>query len=101
FRRGLHEAGLPQDAVQAVPMRDRAAVGAMLRATDYIDVIVPRGGKGLMARVIEESRIPVLKHLDGNCHVYINTAADPAKTRAVVLNAKLRRTSVCGAAESL
>jgi glutamate-5-semialdehyde dehydrogenase len=101
FRRGLAAAGLPEDAVQSIPTRDRAAVGAMLRLTDFIDVIVPRGGKGLMTRVIEESRIPVLKHLDGNCHVYIHGKADLAKTRAVVMNAKMRRTSVCGAAESL
>ena len=101
FRRGLAAAGLPEDAAQSIPTRDRAAVGAMLRLTDFIDVIVPRGGKGLIARVIEESRIPVLKHLDGNCHVYVHAAADLAKARAVVMNAKMRRTSVCGAAESL
>jgi glutamate-5-semialdehyde dehydrogenase len=101
FRRGLVSAGLPEDAAQSIPTRDRAAVGAMLRLTDFIDVIVPRGGKGLIARVIEESRIPVLKHLDGNCHVYVHAAADLAKARAVVMNAKMRRTSVCGAAESL
>jgi glutamate-5-semialdehyde dehydrogenase len=101
FRRGMVEAGLPADAVQSLPMRDRAAVGSMLRMTEFIDVIVPRGGKGLMARVIEESRIPVLKHQDGNCHVYLHATADLAKSRAVVMNAKLRRTSVCGAAESL
>jgi glutamate-5-semialdehyde dehydrogenase len=101
FRRGLAAAGLPEDAAQSIPTRDRAAVGAMLRLTDFIDVIVPRGGKGLIARVIEESRIPVLKHLDGNCHVYVHEAADLAKARAVVMNAKMRRTSVCGAAESL
>ena len=101
FRRGLAAAGLPEDAAQSIPTRDRAAVGAMLRLTDFIDVIVPRGGKGLIARVIEESRIPVLKHLDGNCHVYVHAAADLATARAVVMNAKMRRTSVCGAAESL
>src|SRR6185312_14616841 len=101
FRRGLASAGLPEDAAQSIPTRDRAAVGAMLRLTDFIDVIVPRGGKGLIARVIEESRIPVLKHLDGNCHVYVHAAADLATARAVVMNAKMRRTSVCGAAESL
>ncbi len=101
LRAGLAEAGLPADAVQALPTRDRAAVGALLQARRWVDVIVPRGGKGLIARVQAESRIPVLAHLDGNCHVYVDGAADLAKARAILVNAKLRRTGVCGAAETL
>ncbi|GGF12306.1 gamma-glutamyl phosphate reductase [Aliidongia dinghuensis] len=99
--RGLEAAGLPADAVQRVPSQDRAAVGLMLRLDQYIDVIIPRGGKSLIERVAAEARIPVLKHLDGICHVYVDKAADLAKARAIVLNAKLRRTGVCGAAETL
>jgi glutamate-5-semialdehyde dehydrogenase len=99
---GLREAGLPETAVQLVPTRDRAAVGAMLSdMAAHIDVIVPRGGKSLVARVQAEARVPVFAHLDGICHVYIDRAADEAKTRRVVLNAKTRRTGVCGAAECL
>jgi len=98
---GLRSAGLPEAAVQLVPTTDRAAVGAMLRASELIDVIVPRGGKSLVARVQEEARVPVLAHLDGICHVYVDRAADPEKARAIVLNAKLRRTGVCGAMETL
>jgi len=98
---GLKEAGLPVKAVQAIPTRDRAAVGAMLRMADLIDIIVPRGGKSLIERVMAESRIPVIAHLEGNCHVYVHEKADPAMARAVILNAKMRRTGVCGAAESL
>jgi glutamate-5-semialdehyde dehydrogenase len=99
---GLAEAGLPEAAIQLVPTRDRDAVGMMLAALDgTIDVIVPRGGKGLVARVQSEARLPVFAHLDGNCHVYVDKAADPAMARAVVLNAKMRRTGVCGAAETL
>jgi glutamate-5-semialdehyde dehydrogenase len=99
---GLRESGLPETAVQLVPTRDRAAVGAMLsEMAAYIDVIVPRGGKSLVARVQAEARVPVFAHLDGICHVYIDRAADEAKTRRVVLNAKTRRTGVCGAAECL
>lgn len=98
---GLDAAGLPRASVQLVPTVDRAAVGAMLRATDVIDVIVPRGGRSLTERVAEESRIPVLKHLDGICHVYLHAAADLHRARAIVLNAKMRRTSICGAAETL
>jgi glutamate-5-semialdehyde dehydrogenase len=101
LQRGLAEAGLPQEAIQMVPVADRAAVGVMLRMHDFIDVIVPRGGKGLIARVQEESRIPVFSHLDGNCHVYVHAAADLAMARKIVMNAKLRRTGVCGAAETL
>jgi len=99
---GLREAGLPEDAIQLVPTRDRAAVGAMLRGLDgCIDVIVPRGGKSLVARVQEEARVPVFAHLEGVCHVYVDKAADLEMAKKIVLNAKLRRTGVCGAAETL
>jgi len=98
---GLKAAGLPEASIQLVPTVDRAAVGIMLTMTDHIDVIIPRGGKSLIKRVAEESRIPVIKHLDGICHVYVDAAADPRKARDIVLNAKMRRTSVCGAAETL
>jgi len=98
---GLRVAGLPEYAVQRVPTRDRAAVAKMLRMTRYIDVIVPRGGKGLVGLVQAEARVPVFAHLEGICHVYADKAADPAKARAVTLNAKTRRTGVCGAAECL
>ena len=101
FKRGLASAGLPEDAVQSLPTADRAAVGAMLTLSDSIDVIVPRGGKGLIERVQRESRIPVIAHLDGVCHVYVDRSADPGKAKAILLNAKLRRTSVCGSAETL
>ena len=101
LRRGVIAAGLPADAVQMVPTRDRAAVGAMLRLDEFIGIIVPRGGKSLVARVHEESRIPVLAHLDGNCHVYVESGADLAMARSVALNAKMRRTGICGAAETL
>ncbi|QJU57468.1 glutamate-5-semialdehyde dehydrogenase [Sphingomonas sp. AP4-R1] len=98
---GLEAAGLPADAIQLVPVTDRAAVGAMLTAQGLIDVIIPRGGKGLVARVQEEARVPVLAHLDGINHLYIDRAADPAKALALAVNAKLRRTGVCGATETL
>ncbi len=98
---GLQAAGLPVTAIQMVPTTDRAEVGAMLRAAGLIDVIVPRGGKSLVARVQEESRVPVFAHLDGNNHVYVHASADGNMAERVVLNAKLRRTSVCGAAETL
>ena len=98
---GLRVAGLPETAVQLVPTADRAAVGAMLRASALIDVIIPRGGKGLVARVQEEARVPVLAHLDGVNHVYVDAAADPAKAVAIAVNSKMRRTAVCGAAETL
>ena len=98
---GLRDAGLPGDAVQAIPTRDRDAVGAMLRMAGLIDIIVPRGGKSLIERVMTESRVPVIAHLDGNCHVYIHEKADVEMACDVVLNAKMRRTGVCGAAESL
>ena len=101
LRQGLRAAGLPQDAVQLVPTRDRAAVGMMLKMSGVIDVIVPRGGSSLIERVQRESRIPVIAHLEGLCHTYIHRAADPAKARAIVLNAKMRRVSICGATETL
>lgn len=99
--KGFDSAGLPTDAVQMVPTTDRAAVGAMLRLSDYIDVIVPRGGKSLVARVVEESRIPLFHHLEGLCHTYVDADADLAMARKVVLNAKMRRTGICGATETL
>ncbi len=98
---GLAAAGVPAAAVQLVPTQDRAAVGAMLAAAGQIDLIVPRGGKSLVARVQADARVPVLAHLDGICHTYIHAAADPAKAAAIALNAKLRRTGVCGAMETL
>jgi glutamate-5-semialdehyde dehydrogenase len=99
---GLRAAGLPEACIQLVPTTDRAAVGYMLAGmTDSIDVIVPRGGKSLVARVQQEARVPVIGHLEGNCHVYVDRAADLAMSRAIVLNAKLRRTGICGAAETL
>lgn len=98
---GLAEAGLPADAVQLVPTQDRAAVGAMLRAQGLIDIIIPRGGKGLVARVQDEARVPVLAHLDGINHLYIDGGADPAKAVALAVNAKMRRTGVCGATETI
>jgi glutamate-5-semialdehyde dehydrogenase len=101
LRRGLAAAGLPEAAIQLVPTRDRDAVGLMLAMAEQIDIIVPRGGKSLIERVQRESRIPVLAHLEGLCHVYVDSAADLAKARAIVLNAKMRRTGVCGAAETL
>ncbi|MGP1397546.1 MAG: glutamate-5-semialdehyde dehydrogenase [Inquilinaceae bacterium] len=99
--RGLADAGLPEASIQLVPTRDRAAVGELLRMDDAIDVIVPRGGRALIERVAAESRIPVLKHLDGLCHVYVHADADPATALNIVLNSKMRRTGVCGAAETL
>jgi len=89
------------DAIQLVPVADRAAVGAMLSAEGAIDLVVPRGGKSLVARVQAEARVPVLAHLDGIVHLYIDRAADPAMARALALNAKMRRTGICGAAETL
>jgi glutamate-5-semialdehyde dehydrogenase len=99
--RGLREARLPQAAIQLIPTRDREMVSAMLSAVDYIDVIVPRGGKGLVGLVQREARVPVFAHLEGICHVYADRDADVEKARRVVLNAKTRRTGVCGAAECL
>lgn len=98
---GLKQAGLPEGAVQLVPTTDRAAVGAMLRASGLIDIVVPRGGKGLVARVQEEARVPVLAHLDGLCHTYVHAAADPEMARDIAVNAKMRRTGICGAMETL
>jgi len=99
--KGLVTAGLPADAIQLVPTRDRAAVGEMLTMTAYIDVIIPRGGKGLVARVQSDARVPVFAHLEGICHIYVDASADMGKTRKVVLNAKTRRTGICGSAECL
>ena len=99
---GLTAAGLPAGCIQLVPTTDRAAVGHMLAdMRDFIDVLVPRGGKSLVARVQQEARVPVIGHLDGNCHVYVDGAADLAMATHIMLNAKLRRTGVCGAAETL
>ena len=98
---GLRAAGLPDDAIQLVQTTDRAAVTEMLRMVGLIDVIVPRGGKGLVGLVQAEARVPVFAHLEGICHVYVDASADPAKARAVVLNAKTRRTGICGSAECL
>jgi glutamate-5-semialdehyde dehydrogenase len=99
---GLKAAGLPEAAVQLVPTTDRAAVGLMLGGLrGCLDVLVPRGGKSLVARVKEEARVPVIGHLEGNCHVYVHADANLPMARAIVLNAKLRRTGVCGAAETL
>ncbi|WP_305097539.1 glutamate-5-semialdehyde dehydrogenase [Croceibacterium aestuarii] len=98
---GLSEAGVPAEAVQLLPTQDRAAVGAMLKAAGLIDMIVPRGGKGLVERVQNDARVPVLAHLDGICHTYIHSAADPKMAREIALNAKMRRTGICGAMETL
>ena len=99
---GLRDAGLPEAAIQLIPTRDRAAVGAMLTGLDgNLDVIVPRGGKSLVARVQDEARVPVFAHLEGVVHVYVDEAADLAMAKTIVLNAKMRRTGVCGAAETL
>lgn len=101
LRDGLRAADLPETAIQLVPTRDRAAVGEMLTMTDTIDVIIPRGGKGLVGRVQAEARVPVFAHLEGICHIYVDADADPDKTARVILNAKTRRTGICGAAECL
>ena len=98
---GLQSAGLPEHAIQLVPTRDREAVGMMLKMSGVIDIIVPRGGASLIERVQRESRIPVIAHLEGLCHTYIDRAADPEKARDIVLNAKMRRVSICGATETL
>jgi len=98
---GLRWAGLPEAAIQLVPTRDRAAVGLMLGMNEHIDIIVPRGGRSLIERVQRESRIPVIAHLEGICHTYVDGAAHPGKARAIVLNAKMRRVSICGATETL
>jgi glutamate-5-semialdehyde dehydrogenase len=101
LRQGLVAAGLPEDAIQLVPTRDRAAVGVMLTMSGLIDIIVPRGGASLIERVQRESRIPVIAHLEGLCHTYIHAAADRGKARAIAVNAKMRRVSICGATETL
>jgi len=101
IQEGLARAGLPQHAVQVVDTTDRAAVGAMVTLTDYIDVIVPRGGKGLIERLSREATVPLIKHLDGNCHVYLDKAADPAKAHDVTVNAKTYRYGICGTMETL
>ena len=101
LRHALAEENLPLDAIQAVPTTDRAAVGEMLRMDKFIDVIVPRGGKSLVERVASESRVPLFYHLEGLCHTYVDGAADLAMARAIVVNAKMRRTGVCGATETL
>jgi glutamate-5-semialdehyde dehydrogenase len=100
--RGLEAAGLPAAAIQLVPISDRAAVGEMLgRMQEFIDVVVPRGGKSLVARVQAEARVPVIGHLEGNCHVYVDRDAQLTMARRITLNAKMRRTGICGAAETL
>jgi glutamate-5-semialdehyde dehydrogenase len=98
---GLAAAGLPEDAIQLVSGTDRAMVGAMLRAAGQIDLIIPRGGKSLVAAVQQDARVPVLAHLDGNNHIYVHADADPAMAEAIAVDAKLRRTGVCGAMETL
>jgi len=98
---GLRQANLPEAAIQIVPVRDRAAVGHMLTMPEYIDIIVPRGGKSLIERVMKESRMPVIAHLEGLCATYVHAAADVEMARQVVLNAKMRRPGVCGATETL
>jgi glutamate-5-semialdehyde dehydrogenase len=101
LQQGLVAAGLPETCLQRPPTTDRAAVGLLLRMSEHVDVIVPRGGRGLIERVYAESRVPVLAHLDGLCHTYLHAAADPAKARAITVNAKMRRTGICGATETL
>jgi glutamate-5-semialdehyde dehydrogenase len=99
---GLKKAGLPEDAIQMIPTTDRDAVGYLLSGMqNYVDVIVPRGGKNLIARVQADARVPVIGHLEGLCHVYVHESADISKARDIVLNAKMRRTGICGAAETL
>ena len=101
LRTGLRAANLPIASIQMVPTTDRAAVGEMLTMIDHIDIIIPRGGKSLIERVQTESRIPVIAHLDGNCHVFVDRAADPTMAIDIIRNAKMRRPGICGAAESL
>jgi glutamate-5-semialdehyde dehydrogenase len=98
---GLKAAGLPEASIQLVPTRDRAAVGELLKLTDYVDVIVPRGGKNLIERITSESRIPMFKHLEGICHIYVDEAADAQMARDIIVNAKMRRTGICGSAETV
>jgi len=102
LRSGLQQAGLAAECIQIVPTRDREAVGFMLSSmSEWLDVVVPRGGKSLVQRVQDEARVPVIGHLEGLCHVYLHASADPAIARNVVLNAKMRRTGICGAAETI
>ncbi|MBO66953.1 MAG: glutamate-5-semialdehyde dehydrogenase [Acidiferrobacteraceae bacterium] len=101
IQRGLSDTGLPKDSVQVVQVADRAVVGELLQLKDYVDVIVPRGGRELIERVVDESKIPVLRHLDGNCHVYIEKSANIDKAVAIAYNAKCRRYGICGAMETL
>jgi len=101
IQEGLKTAGLPEHAVQVVDTTDRAAVGEMVTMTEYIDVIVPRGGKGLIERLSREAKVPLIKHLDGNCHVYLDKAADPAKAHDITVNAKTYRYGICGTMETL
>jgi len=101
MQKGLEKAGLPKTAIQMVPTSDRAAVGEMLTMRGLIDIVVPRGGKSLIERVARESRIPIIGHLEGLCHVYVHASADPIMARDIVLNAKMRRTGICGAAETI
>lgn len=101
LRQGLEKAGLPAAAIQLIPTQDREAVGHLLGMNQYVDIIVPRGGKGLIERVQRESRVPVMAHLDGICHTYLDSDADPEKALSITLNAKMRRTGICGATETL
>ena len=98
---GLAEAGLPEEAIQLIPTQDRSAVGELLKLSEYVDIIVPRGGKSLIERVQNDSRVPVMAHLDGICHIYIDGDADIDKATAISVNAKMRRTGICGSAETL
>ncbi|MFT5632271.1 MAG: glutamate-5-semialdehyde dehydrogenase, partial [Gammaproteobacteria bacterium] len=98
---GLVAAGLPAEAVQIIPTRDRQAVKALIQMTEYVDVIVPRGGKGLVGLVQHEARVPVFAHLEGICHIYVDASANTQKARDVIVNAKTRRTGICGSAESV
>ena len=100
-REGLRSAGLPEAAVQVIETTDRAAVGHLITMPEYVDVIVPRGGKGLIERIAKDARVPVIKHLDGNCHVYIDDDADPVKAMRILENAKTQRYGTCNTAESL
>jgi glutamate-5-semialdehyde dehydrogenase len=101
FVAGLADAGMPTDSVIFVPVQDRAVVGELLRAQGQIDMVIPRGGKSLVQRVQDEARVPVLAHLDGICHSYVHAAADPAMAEAIVVNAKMRRTGICGSMETV
>jgi glutamate-5-semialdehyde dehydrogenase len=101
IQQGLAATGLPADAVQVIDTADRAAVGALIRMAEYVDVIVPRGGKGLIERISQEARVPVIKHLDGVCHVYIDDRADPDKAVTVAYNAKTQRYGTCNTMETL